>query len=101
MIRAGAHFVFAADNSRKRCDATLRSSTMEWLYSAVGISVSQSVTSCAMDQDGCRRHTLSPSAGLEAVSACNSMPPPVRQLLRRRKAVDDFAYRTMVRLYLY
>src|SRR6266487_7012168 len=60
---------------------------MEWLYSAVGVSVSQSVTSCAMDQDECRRHTLSPSAGFEAVSPCNSMPPPARHVLLRRKAV--------------
>jgi len=46
---------------------------MEWLYSAVGVSVSQSVTSCAMDQDECRRQTLLLSAGFEAVSACNSL----------------------------
>src|SRR5207249_11829476 len=60
---------------------------MEWLYSAVGVSVSQFVTSCATAQDECRRHMLSPSAGLEALSVCNSMPPPVRHVLLSRKAI--------------
>src|SRR5439155_23685031 len=75
------------DNSRYRCGKTLCSSAIEWLYSAVKVSESQFVKSCATDQDGCRRHTLALSAGFEAVSACNSMPPPVRHVLLRLKAV--------------